>query len=270
MREYWLRKLSGRLPVLNLPADFEGTSGEMRPRVHHFQVGPETVQQLEDLASSSGATLFMVLLSALKAYLYRSTGEEDVIVGSPVAGRVREELERQVGPYLNVVALRDTVAGDDRFDMLLDRVRETTLDAYANQLYPLDWLLDELRVKRDARRNPVFDVGLTLQNHLRDERERRAGNLVIQAEENAELEAGTPEARTRFWFLAEPREAALEFSVVYDGALFSEATARRVGEDFRAVLDAVSGDPRVRLHRLPIGPVPQRAVAKVKVHLEIQ
>ncbi|HLK62418.1 MAG TPA: amino acid adenylation domain-containing protein [Bryobacteraceae bacterium] len=270
MREYWTGKLSGRLPVLNFPTDFEGAPGENRPRIHRFQVPADTVRELEELAHSSSATLFMVLVAALKAYLYRSTGQEDIIVGSPVAGRVRQEMERQVGPYLNVVALRDSIAGDDRFDMLLDRVRETTLDAYANQLYPLDWLLDELRVKRDPRRNPVFDVGFTLQNQLRGERVRRAGGIVITPIDEGMFEAGPPEARTRFWFLAEPRDGSLEFSIVYDGALFSENTTRRVAEDFCNVLETVRRDSRVRLHRLPVGAVQPRApFPKVKVHLEI-
>jgi len=107
-----------------------------------------------------------------------------------------------VGPYFNVLALRDQVSGSERFDALLERVRETTLDGYANQLYPFDWLIDGLGIKREAGRNPIFDVGFTFQNQRRSSFSRRGADLEISELPGREIETQNAEAFTQFWFWA--------------------------------------------------------------------
>jgi amino acid adenylation domain-containing protein len=269
MKSYWLEKLGGAAR-LDLRPDSTGARGRAyRRRTHRFTIPQATIRRLEAVGRRYGATLFMTLLASIKALLYRHTGQEDIVVGTPVAGRVRAEMERRVGPYLNVVALRDHVRGVERFDALLESVRETTLDAYGNQLYPLDWLMEGLGVRREPGRNPVFDVGFTLQNQRRLSGPRLSAGLEISELTGAEIEAGNAEALTQFWFLAQEGTDAMQMTVVYDGASFEESTVRHLAEDLRAIVELVAEEPDVRINRLRLGRQVKRAPAPGKVTIEL-
>ena len=112
MRTYWLHKLAGELVPLEFPSDMpRSVARGYRRQSYRFQLGGGQTRQVEAIGRRHGASQFMVMLAVLKALLYRSTGSDDIIVGSPSAGRVRTELQSQIGPYLNVVALRTAVAG---------------------------------------------------------------------------------------------------------------------------------------------------------------
>jgi amino acid adenylation domain-containing protein len=269
MKTYWLEKLNGSPPQLDFRPDLKGAQNQSyRRKAWRFTISQEKVRNLESMGRRYGATLFMTLLSSIKALLYRHTGQQDLVVGTPVAGRVHTEMERQVGPYLNVVALRDRVSGDERFDALLERVRETTLDAYANQLYPLDWLFEGLGVGREAGRNPVFEVGFTLQNQRRSSLPRRSADLAISEMRSREIETQHAEALTQFWFLAEQGDDEMEITIVYNGARFTESTVQRLAEDLQAILASVARDPDVRINRLRLSQKVKRATA-AKVTIEL-
>ena len=164
-RSYWLEQLGGELPVLELQAD------KARPAVLTNNgygvstvIGKEMVEGLRVLCQRGNGTLFMGLLGVLDVLLYRYTGQEDLIVGSPVAGRGHAELENQIGFYLNTLALRTRLRGKGSFEELLAGVREMTLSAYEHQPYPFDRLVGELNLKRDMSRSALFDVFLNLEN----------------------------------------------------------------------------------------------------------
>src|SRR6185369_7960936 len=162
---YWRRQLAPPLPVLSLPTD--------RPRgtaTQSFRLATETLSlpagltaALHALGNRLGASLFMVLLSGLAAVLQRSGGDERILVGTPVAGRNRRELEELVGFFLNTLVLRVDLEGDPDFSGLLQATAETALEAFAHQDLPLETLLQELRLERGAARGP-FQVMLLLQN----------------------------------------------------------------------------------------------------------
>jgi non-ribosomal peptide synthetase component F len=223
---------------------------------------------LEAAGARYGVTLFMTLLASIKTLLYRNTGQEDIIVGSPVAGRVQPALEKQIGPYLNTLAMRDTVIGDDRFDTLLERVRETTLEAYANQIYPFDLLLEDLSVRRESGRNPLFDVGFTLHNQRRGGATWRSANLEISEAAGADVELRNAEALTDFWFVGEPGPEVIDMTLVYNGNLYREATARRLCEDLAVVVESVGRDPGTRIHGFRLGPARTRTVTE-KITIEL-
>ena len=270
MKRYWLDKLGGAPARLNLHPDLDGAPGrDYRRATFRFTIPQATIRRLKSTGRRHGATLFMSLLASIKALFYRHTGQTDIVVGTPIAGRVQAELERQVGPYLNVVALRDEVRGRERFDVLIERVRETTLDAYANQLYPLDWLLEGLGVRREPGRNPVFDVGFTLQNQRRSSLPRRSAELEISELPAAEIETRNAEALTQFWFLAEEGTDAMQMTVVYNGASFTEGTVRHLADDLRAIVEAVAQEPGVRINRLHLGGQMPPAVAAQKVTITL-
>ncbi|NRF42238.1 non-ribosomal plipastatin synthetase PpsC [Bacillus subtilis] len=163
--EYWLKQLEGELPVLDLPAD------HARPPVRSFAgdkvsftLEPEVASGLHKLARENGSTLYMVLLTAYTAFLSRLSGQEDIIVGSPIAGRPHKDLEPILGMFVNTLALRTRPEGGKPFVQYLQEVRETALEAFEHQDYPFEELVDKLELTRDMSRNPLFDVMFVLQN----------------------------------------------------------------------------------------------------------
>ncbi len=160
---YWRNQLSGELPVLELPADRARPAVQTHPgdRVV-VTLSEELTQALASLSQHEGATLFMTLLAAFKVLLHRYSGQEDVIVGSPIANRPRAETEKLIGFFLNNLALRTDLSGEPSFRELLSRVRNAALDAYANQDVPFEKLLEELKLERDLSRTSIFQVYFNL------------------------------------------------------------------------------------------------------------
>ena len=164
-RDYWINQLRGELPVFSLP------STNIRPPFRTYRGGNISTYLSSDLtrnirmfSQKHGGTLFMVLLSSLKALLHRYTGQNDLLVGTPVAGRDNADLEDQIGFYVNTLVLRNEVYSEDSFMELFDRVRVNTLDGYTHQTYPFDKLVDDLDLVRDMSRNALFDIMIVLQN----------------------------------------------------------------------------------------------------------
>lgn len=164
-RDYWLKKLGGEITPLDLPSDFR------RPAVKtyegdslHFTFGTEFKKELDAFCLQKRSSLFMVLTAALKVLLYRYTAKDDLIVGTPVAGRDHPDLENQVGYYVNTLALRDRIHPEKSLAAFLEDIRETTTDAYSHQMYPFDKLVDELKLARDTSRSPLFDVMIVMQH----------------------------------------------------------------------------------------------------------
>lgn len=164
-KKYWLQQLSGELPVLALPGDHPRP---VEKRYHGGRVtrrmDAATCQALKALCQRQDASLFMGLLSLVKLLLYRYTGQTDIIIGSPIAGRDHIDLEDQIGLYLNTIVLRTAFQHEDSFEALLARIRQVTLGAYEHQTYPFEQLVDDLNLQRDLSRSPLFDVMIILQN----------------------------------------------------------------------------------------------------------
>lgn len=164
-KQYWLQQFSGAIPVLELPTDsvrsaiktYHGASVEKI-------IAAEVSSGIIALCRSSNCTLFMGLFAAINALLYRYSGQEDIIIGSPVAGRDHADLEGQIGFYVNTLALRTRFSGMDNYLQLLLNVKQLTLDAYEYQSYPFDALIDELELQRDLSRNALFDVLVVLEH----------------------------------------------------------------------------------------------------------
>ncbi|MDE1453327.1 amino acid adenylation domain-containing protein [Bacillus paralicheniformis] len=162
---YWLKQLDGELPVLELPAD------NARPAVRSFAgdtvsrtLDAKTTAGLYKIARDNGCTLYMVLLAAYSTLLARLSGQEDIIIGSPIAGRPHKDLEPVIGMFVNTLAIRTHPAENKCFSDFLREVRETALEAFEHQDYPFEELVDRLDVVRDMSRNPLFDAMFILQN----------------------------------------------------------------------------------------------------------
>ena len=162
--EYWLEQLSD-VPILNIPLDYP------RPSVQSFEgenvefnLNSELTEKLNSLARKTGTTLYMVLLSAINILLSKYTDQEDIIIGSPIAGRPHADLEKIIGMFVGTLAMRNYPQSDKTYAEFLNEVKETALKAYENQDYQFEELVNKLNLPRDLSRNPLFDVMFVLQN----------------------------------------------------------------------------------------------------------
>ena len=162
---YWRQQLGGELPVLELPTDYvRPVTQSYRGAVERIELSRELSEELREVSRREGATLYMVLLAAFKVLLSRYTGQEEIIVGSPIAGRNRVETEGLIGFFLNTLALRTDLSGEPTFQELLARVNEVTIGAYTHQDVPFEKLLEELNPERRLGRSPVFQVLFNMLN----------------------------------------------------------------------------------------------------------
>ncbi len=162
---YWKEKLSGKIPVLELPFS------KQRPTIQTYNgsnfrcdLSGELSEKLKSAAEQEGATLYMILLAAFKFLLFKYTGQEDIIIGSPVANRNRSELEPMIGFFTNNLIIRTAFSENNSFRELLRIVRNVTLEAYSNQDVPFEKIVEELSLERDMSRNPLFQVFFSLQD----------------------------------------------------------------------------------------------------------
>ncbi|MBV9108923.1 MAG: amino acid adenylation domain-containing protein, partial [Gemmatimonadetes bacterium] len=202
-------------------------------------------ERLRQIGREHGATLFMVLLAAWQALLARHTGQEDVVVGSPITGRHRAETEGLVGFFVNTLALRTDLSGDPGFRELLERVRRTALDAYARQDLPFEWLVEALQIPRDLSRQPLFQAMLMLQRS-----QGGAFSLPGLRCEQVEADPGTSIFDLGLYAWDQPR--GLHARLEYNADLFDAATAARFAERLRTLLEGIAADPDAPLSRLPV------------------
>src|SRR6185295_81359 len=183
---YWKERLSGAPELLELPTD------RPRPPVQTYrgatvpvELSLELLERLQRLGRSEGATLYMVLLSAFQVLLSKYAGSEDVVVGSPMAGRTRVEVEELIGFFVNTLVLRTDLSGDPGFREVLRRVRQVTLGAYEHQEVPFEKLVAELQPERSLSHSPLFQVAFSLQD-----RNQPAGGLAGLKAGGVEAELG--------------------------------------------------------------------------------
>jgi amino acid adenylation domain-containing protein len=252
---YWRERLSGAPPLLALPTDRPPGAGQSeRAAGCSFVVGGGVAGALRALGRREGATPFMVVLAAWQLLLSRYAGQDDVVVGTPVAGRTRVELEGLIGLFVNMLALRADLAGDPPVAGLLARVREATLGAYAHQDLPFERVVDELRVERSLSHAPLFQAVFVLGPATAPERETVALEGV-RAEAFGEGSANNPQ----FLDLKVADEGdRMTGRLHFRTALFDAETARRMVEHFGVLLEAVAADPGRRLSAIPLLPPGER------------
>ncbi len=177
--DYWREHLAG-VPALELPTDRPRPPvATSRGAAHRFTLPASLANSLRVLAHSENVTLFMLLLAVFKVLLHRYSGQDDIIVGSPIAGRVRPELEALIGFFVNSLVLRTALAGNPPFREVLQRVRDTALGAFAHQELPFEKLVEELQPERDLSRNPLFQVIFQLLRGTTTDNRAPGGNAVI-------------------------------------------------------------------------------------------
>lgn len=243
---YWKRKLEGAPPLLNLPTD--------RPRsaiatyaggITEIAVPRSVAMQLRALSHATGTTLFMTLLAAFKVLLSRYCGQDDIVVGTPVANRSRSELEGLIGFFVNTLVLRTDLSGDPDFRELLTRVRETALGAYDHQDLPFEKLVEELQPERSMSHSPLFQVLFVMQN---------APKEALQFSGLTLNRFNIDKVTSKFDLHLSVRETpdGLRVWAEYSTELFDAHTIDRMLEHYVVLLGGIGEHPDQPVSRLPM------------------
>ena len=253
--DYWKKQLSGHLPVLQLPADYirppvQKTEGIRFP----IMFSADLTEQIKLLANKENATLFMILLAALKALFYRYTNQEDICIGASIAGRTLSETEDLIGFFLNTLVLRSNPAGELKFSDFLAQVRKISFEAFEYQTVPVEMLIDTLEIERSTSHNPLFQVLFILQNT--PSVELKLGDLSIE-----EIHLDTKTSKFDLTFDFAEKDGRIEGWIEYATALFEEKTIARFAEHYRNFLEAVTRHPGQKIEDVDFLP----AVEKEKI-----
>ncbi|HEX2081440.1 MAG TPA: amino acid adenylation domain-containing protein, partial [Longimicrobium sp.] len=244
---YWKTALAGAPALLELPADRPRPAAQTyRGARERFELPAALLERLEALARAEGATLYMVLLGAFQALLARTTGSDDVVVGSPMAGRARRELEDVVGFFVNTLALRTDLSGDPSFREVLRRVRAVTLGAYEHQDLPFERVVEAVQPERSLGHSPLVQVMFVQQDAG-----RAGGGLEGLQLRRLEVE-GSETSKFDLTLFVEPHPDGIRGAVEYGTDLFDRATIQRMAGHLARVLEQVAADADLRLSALEL------------------
>jgi len=243
---YWQNQLTAAPPLLSLPTDhprpavqsFVGTQQE-------FSLSPKLSQALTELSRQQGVTLFMTLLAAFDALLYRYTGSSDILIGTPIANRNRGEIEGLIGFFVNTLVMRTDLSDNPSFSQLLTRVREVTMDAYAHQDLPFEMLVEALQPERDLSHTPLFQVAFVLQNTPKSEIAMTGLTVTDLPPENATAKFDLTLAMVN-------TDDGLKGVWEYNTDLFESSTIERLSGHFLNLLGGIVANPQARISQLPL------------------
>jgi amino acid adenylation domain-containing protein len=250
---YWRRQLEA-VPVLNLPTDRPRPAAQtFRGAQHHFLIEPEIADRVRRLARTEKATVFMVLVAAFQAVLQRYSGQDDIALGTPIAGRRLAELEDLVGLFANTLVLRTDLGGDPRFREAVARVREVALDAYDHQDTPFEKLVEVLRPAKNLSQSPLFQVMFVIQN-------APAGALELPGLSLRPFGADPGTSRFDLTLFVTETPQGFFVTAEYNTDLFDPDRVHRLAGHLRSLLAEAVASPDRRLSELPLLSAPEREV----------
>lgn len=260
--EYWLQRFADEIPMVNLPIDNSGYHPALRSfrgSRFEFAIDEKLTAQLQDMARKAGVTLYMLLLAAFNVLLSAYAGQDDIIIGSPIAGRPHADLERIIGMFVNTLALRNFPAGEKTFSGFLQEVKATTLGAYDHQNYPFDMLVNKLDLPGDISRNPLFDTVFSFHNS--EEGEKILDGLEITPYPWKNLTAKF-DLTLHTVQLAQSLQCAFEYRV----DLFRVETIGRMSNHLINILQSILADPGIALGRIELLGAEERAYLLHQIH----
>lgn len=245
LKDFWFQQLAGELPVLDLPTD------RARPQIQTYRGASVTAkldlrlaQELKELAASHEATLFMTLVATFQVLLYRYTGQEEILVGSPSSGRGSAEFARTIGYFVNPLVLRARLSPERSFSEFLAETRLTTLAAFEHQEYPFDLLVKQLQPERDPARSPLFQVLFAFQ---KGGASLKLGGLPVEL-----ITLDQRAAQFDLSLTVAEVDSGLDASFEYNTDLFDPSTIERLSENFQILLDSIVTNPSLRLSELSL------------------
>ncbi|RAM53532.1 MAG: non-ribosomal peptide synthetase [Hapalosiphonaceae cyanobacterium JJU2] len=243
---YWLQQLKNAPKVLELPTDHPRPAIQTFRGVNYsFELSDKLSFALNKFSRQQGTTLFMTLLAAFQTLLWRYTGSEDIVVGSPIANRNRAEIEGLIGFFVNTLVLRTNFVGNPTFSELLKRVREVSLGAYAHQDLPFELLVEELQPERDLSHTPLFQVMFVLQNTPMSALELPDLTLSL-------LEDTRNTAKFDLSLYMIDTQEGLVGTLEYNTDLFEKSSIQRMVKHLQTLLEGIVANPQQRLSELPL------------------
>ncbi|HQA67127.1 MAG TPA: amino acid adenylation domain-containing protein [Aggregatilineales bacterium] len=244
--EYWRKQLAGAPPLLELPLDYPRPAVQTHDGAHYtFELPLGLVEKLNALAREHDATLFMTLLAAWQVVLSRYSGQTDILVGTPIAGRRRSQLEKLIGFFVNTLVMRADLSGGPTFSEALRRVRETALGAFAHQDLPFEMLVEKLQPEREMSHTPffqvLFDLGRASWENV------RLGDLEMRV-----MEVETRMAKFDLSLLMLEHTGGIKATLEYNTNLFAPQTIERMAGHITTLLEAVAEAPDTRITELPL------------------
>lgn len=244
--EYWLNQLAGELSVLQLPLDYQ------RPEALTFEgdqlsmvIDQETSRLVRQVAEETGTTPFMILLSTYGLLMAQYSGQEEIMIGTPIAGRRDDDIQKMIGMFVNTLVLRMHPEGNKSFATYLHEVKLTSLDAFENQDYQFEELIEKVRAARNPNRNPLFDVAFVLQNT--DWHTSQHSGLALKPypyiHQTAKFDLTLQAVET---------EGTFHFTWEYRTRLFKRDTIEQMGENYVELLRMVATNKNVLISEIPL------------------
>jgi tyrocidine synthetase-3 len=244
--QFWLDRFAGEIPVLDLPADYPRPPRlSFRGANLEFKMDATLTDRLRELAKQRRTTLFVLLFSIYNTLLYKYSGQEDIIVGTPITERTHQDVHAVVGMFVNTLSLRTHPAGNLAFSTFLQQVKEDTVTAFSHRFYPFELLLEQLDLRRDISRNPLFDTMFAL--HTVDLERIRIPGLNVYP-----YQFQNPISRLDLTFSVFEARQGLHLLLEYSTALFKKETMERFRNHFINTCRAVLEDPERKLKDIDI------------------
>ncbi|MCS4459771.1 non-ribosomal peptide synthetase, partial [Clostridium botulinum] len=245
--EYWINRFSDEIPVLNMPTDYE------RPAMQSFEgdnvsfeVNEDITLKLRKLTRETGTTMHMVLLSAFNILLSKYSGQEDIVIGTPIAGRSHVDLQNIMGMFVNTLALRNKPEANKKYIGLLKEVKENSLEAYKNQSYQLEALVEKLDIRRDTSRNPLFDVMFNMIDTVTGG-DIKLEDIILKAYNN-----GSKISKFDLTLNALESDRKLNFTIEYCSKLFKKETIERLSNHYIRVLESIVNNVEIKLSEIDL------------------
>ncbi|MDR6777529.1 MULTISPECIES: non-ribosomal peptide synthetase [Paenibacillus] len=251
--EFWLNQFTEDVPLLSLPTDEKGLRSDYSGGIVSYSIEANTAHSLRALCLQHNVTLYMVLLAAYSILLSKYAGQEDLVIGTPVAGRTHSEFEGIVGMFVNTLALRQKPQRTKRFSDFLEEVADRTFAAFEHQDYPFDMLVEQVNPERISGRNPLFDACFVLEN---------VPQPVVQATE-VTFSPYTFEhkiAKFDITLYAYEMQEGIGLELEYRKALFTEESSRRMLRHFARIVEIIGEQPDIRIEDIDMVTEEERTV----------
>ncbi|MFK7785586.1 MAG: condensation domain-containing protein [Crocinitomicaceae bacterium] len=241
-RSFWMQKLEGDLPQIDLPTSLKRPTvktSEGRKVGRHLS--PELSGQIRELSTKKGGSLFITVLACFKALVYRYTAQSDLIIGTPIAGRNHPDLENQIGFYVNTLALRNQLNPEDSFDVFYQKIKEDTLASFDHQMYPFDRLVEELDVQRNSSRSAVFDIFFTV-----DSSNSEMPNFAV----NSDMESMEVSSKFDLEIILQEYDNYLSLYAVFNPAVYEEEMIAGLLKHYEQLLKTTVTSPEVKISEI--------------------
>jgi amino acid adenylation domain-containing protein len=240
-QEFWVKQFQEEIPILNTPTDYpRPAKRSFEGSTVSFEINEKETSALYHLALEKEVTLYMLLIAIINILLSKVSGQEDIVIGTPIANRIHSDIEQIIGLFVNTIALRNNPTGDKTFTLFLEDVKKRTLNCFANQDYPFEELVENLSIKRDLSRNPLFDVMFFFQN---------MAPVYLEIPKLRLITYDFPGKTARFDFIwtALEIDKKIHFVVEYSTILFKKETIERFIGYFKQIVLTVIKMPEIKL-----------------------